>query len=113
MVSIGWCSVPGLSWHQVGVLRTYARYMKQIRFGFGQEFISQTLDKHRALSRLLLDYFEPVSRVEGTSEGSDLEADISAALEQVELLNEDRMLRRILELMKATKRTNYYQLDDE
>ena len=103
----------GFSWRQVGVLRTYARYMKQIRFGFGQEFISQTLDKHRALSRLLLDYFESRFAVDGTSDGSTLESEISAALEQVDVLNEDRMMRRMLELMKATKRTNYYQLDGD
>ncbi len=36
---------------------------------------------------------------------------ISAALDSVELLNEDRILRRFLELMDASTRTNYFVTD--
>ena len=34
-------------------------------------------------------------------------------LDEVQVLNEDRILRRYLDLIKATLRTNFYQNDDE
>ncbi|MFZ2319556.1 MAG: NAD-glutamate dehydrogenase domain-containing protein, partial [Pseudomonas sp.] len=40
-----------------------------------------------------------------------LEQAILAALDNVAVLNEDRILRRYLDLVKATLRTNFYQLD--
>jgi len=101
----------GLTWLQVSLLRTYAKYMKQIRFGFSQEFISDTLNKHRAMAADLVRYFEVRFDPE-TDPTDDLRENILARLDDVELLNEDRILRRFLELMDATKRTNYYTRDD-
>ncbi len=100
----------GLSWRQVNVLRAYALYIKQIRFGFSQQFISDTLYKHQSIARDLVAYFElrfaPDNALPDAA--SARRDDILAALEAVELLNEDRILRRVLEVMDATKRTNYF-----
>jgi len=104
----------GLTWRQVTMLRTYARYLQQIRFGFSQAFISDTLVTHSGISRMLFAYFE--SRFQPgdqTGETAGLQIQILQALEDVALLNEDRILRRILDLINATKRTNYYRLDGE
>ncbi|RML94287.1 putative protein-glutamate dehydrogenase, partial [Pseudomonas syringae pv. maculicola] len=40
-----------------------------------------------------------------------LEQAILTALDDVQVLNEDRILRRYLDLIKATLRTNFYQAD--
>ncbi|WP_215199240.1 NAD-glutamate dehydrogenase domain-containing protein, partial [Escherichia coli] len=40
-----------------------------------------------------------------------LEQAILGALDEVQVLNEDRILRRYLDLIKATLRTNFYQPD--
>lgn len=40
-----------------------------------------------------------------------IRTDLTAAFESVALLNEDRVLRRYLELIDATKRTNYFRTD--
>jgi glutamate dehydrogenase len=105
----------GLTWRQVGVLRTYAKYMKQIRFGFSQEFISDTLNKHRSMAADLVSYFEarfdPATSTAAQLAG-DLHGQFLTRLDDVELLNEDRILRRFLELIDATKRSNYYTRDD-
>jgi glutamate dehydrogenase len=101
----------GLDWRQVNVLRTYARYMKQIRFGFSQEFISDTLIKHRDIAADLVRYFEARHHPDGV-DGAALQTlvqGLNAALDGVALLNEDRILRRYLELMEATDRVNYYR----
>lgn len=100
----------GLTWRQVTVLRSYSRYLQQIRFGFSQSFISDTLISHPDLSRLLLRCFEARFEIGGKSSvAAKLQQQILAALEDVALLNEDRILRRILDLITATKRTNYFR----
>ncbi|MGE0625348.1 MAG: NAD-glutamate dehydrogenase [Pseudomonadales bacterium] len=102
----------GLTWRQVTVLRAYARYLQQIRFGFSQPFISDTLVAHPQISRMLLRWFETRFQVDGeTGPMAKAQQQILAALENVALLNEDRILRRILDLINATKRTNYFRTD--
>jgi glutamate dehydrogenase len=109
----------GLDWRQIHVLRTYARYLKQIRFGFSQEFISDTLCKYAKISADLVFYFEsrfdPASTPSGETGShheADIEARLLAAFDQVALLNEDRILRRYLNLMRATLRVNHFRTDD-
>ncbi|MCZ6711184.1 MAG: NAD-glutamate dehydrogenase [Gammaproteobacteria bacterium] len=97
----------GLTWRQVSIVRTYAKYMKQIRFGFSQEFIRNTLSKHATIAANLVRYFEERFDPQATAT-ANLRDNILTQLDDVELLNEDRILRRFLELMDATKRTNYY-----
>lgn len=101
--------VGGLEWREVIVLRAYARYMKQTLFGFEQEFISDTLFKHPETARLLVQLFVERFDPEGSGDGAALHAEIIERLDRVELLNEDRILRRLLELIEATDRTNYFQ----
>ncbi len=103
----------GLTWRQTNVLRTYARYLKQIRFGFSQQFISDTLCKHAEIAAMLVRHFE--NRFDPAGAGGDtdtLQGEISSALDEVALLNEDRILRRYLDLINATKRVNYYCHDE-
>jgi len=107
-----------MSWRQIALLRTYARYMRQIRFSNSQTFISNTLVNHVNLTRILLEYFEvrfnpDRFKSKGKSEAAQkkLEIEFNAGLEEVDNLSEDRVLRLYLELMQATLRTNYYQPD--
>jgi len=99
----------GLDWRQVTVLRAYARYLKQIQVGFGQVFISDTLAAHPAIAARLVRYFETRFEAGGSDDGRTIRDDIIALLDGVALLNEDRILRRFLELIDATMRTNYFQ----
>ena len=108
-----------MSWREIALLRTYARYMRQIRFSNSQTFISNTLVNHVGLTRILLDFFEvrfnpERYQSEGKSQAAQqkLEIEFNAGLEEVENLSEDRVLRLYLELMQATLRTNYYQQDE-
>ncbi|OPX56667.1 glutamate dehydrogenase (NAD) [Oceanospirillum multiglobuliferum] len=104
----------GLPWRQVSVLRAYARYMKQIRFNFGQEYIAATLGNHPAIARQLVALFELRFNPEvqyDKEAAKTLRAEIIEALDQVQSLNEDLILRRYLDLIRATLRTNFYQTD--
>lgn len=100
-----------LSWREVTLLRTYAKYLRQVSFRFSQEYIESALIKNIGITKNLINLFfslhEPnkVSiKLADTTERTILEQ-----LDKVTSLDEDRIIRRIYELIKATLRTNYFQ----
>lgn len=100
------------SWREVSLLRTYAHYLKQLRTEFSEQFIADTLLKHIGVSRLLMNYF--ILKFSPDRQERNLDtaaATIRGLLDNVSLLNEDRILRRYLEMMENTLRTNYFQVD--
>jgi len=105
----------GLGWREAALLRAYARYIKQLRFGFSQPFIAGTLCRHLDITRDLVacfrTKFEPgtVADEARTESVALLEQRILGALERVETLDDDRILRRFFLLIGATLRTNYFQ----
>jgi glutamate dehydrogenase len=109
----------GLDWRSVGVLRAYARYMKQAAFTFSQRYIEQALATHPAIAAELMALFharfDPARDDEQDGGRSAREADIAAritaALDSVANLDEDRILRHYLAMIQATLRTNFYQCD--
>lgn len=105
----------GLDWRQVRVLRAYAAYMKQLRFPISGSAISATLNSHCLLARLLVEFFQTrfmpgkgLDKHRHTQQ-QKLEQKIKLALESVVSLNDDKVIRQYLALIKATVRTNYYQ----
>ncbi|WP_416425848.1 NAD-glutamate dehydrogenase [Pseudomonas sp. App30] len=108
----------GLPWRDVALLRAYARYLKQIRLGFDLGYIASTLNNHTDIARELTRLFKTRFYLARKLTGEDLddkqqrlEQAILTALDDVQVLNEDRILRRYLDLIKATLRTNFYQPD--
>jgi glutamate dehydrogenase len=108
----------GLPWRDVALLRAYARYLKQIRLGFDLGYIASTLNNHTDIARELTRLFKTRFYLARKLSGDDLddkqlrlEQAILSALDDVQVLNEDRILRRYLDLIKATLRTNFYQTD--
>ncbi|QAX81952.1 NAD-glutamate dehydrogenase [Candidatus Pseudomonas adelgestsugas] len=108
----------GLPWRDVALLRAYARYLKQIRLGFDLGYIASTLNNHIEIARELTRLFKMRFYLARKLTANDLENKqqrleqaILAALDDVQVLNEDRILRRYLDLIKATLRTNFYQAD--
>ena len=107
----------GLDWREVAVLRAYARYLKQIQFSFSVDYIAETLSRHPELTRQLIAYFHQrhdprLSAKVREDRQSQCRENILGALDQVENLNEDRIIRHYLALIGATLRTNYYQQQD-
>ena len=107
-----------IPWREVALLRAYARYLKQIRLGFDLSYIASALLNHADIACELVRLFKTrfyLARKMTTADLEDkqqkLEQAILAALDNVAVLNEDRILRRYLDLIKATLRTNFYQTD--
>ncbi|RTE67387.1 NAD-glutamate dehydrogenase [Amphritea opalescens] len=104
----------GLNWREVAMLRAYGRYIKQLRFGFSQPFLADVLVRNVAISRQLVDLFrcrfQPGKQDVGLEEA--IEQSILNALEAVNSLDDDKILRRFMVMIKATLRTNFYQQND-
>ncbi|WP_372399538.1 NAD-glutamate dehydrogenase [Azospirillum sp. HJ39] len=106
----------GLTGREVTVLRAYAKYLKQARFAYAQDTLEATLSAHpqtaRLLARLFAARFDPQARSAPTDtkkgEAHILEQ-IEDALDAVTNLDDDRILRRFANLVRATLRTNAYQ----
>jgi glutamate dehydrogenase len=107
-----------LEWHEVVILRAYAKYLRQVGAAFSETAIQQTLARHPGVTRniiqLFLNYFDPslgdsVMGRKGASLG--IRSQIEDALEQVTNPDEDRILRLYVSLIEATLRTNYFQRD--
>ncbi|MFY0991553.1 NAD-glutamate dehydrogenase [Halomonas sp. C05BenzN] len=101
-----------LDWREVAMLRAYARYLKQIRFGVSQDYMATTLANHPEITRELVALFELRFDPDERPDESEIEAcqqRIVRLLDDVASLNDDQLLRRYMELMMATLRTNYYQ----
>ncbi|MGB0281790.1 MAG: NAD-glutamate dehydrogenase [Neptuniibacter sp.] len=103
----------GLNWREVAVFRAYARYIKQLRFGFSQPFLAEALACNKNLTKSLIKLFHtrfnPENDENRALEAEKIESAIIEGLDEVESLDHDRILRRFLAAIKATVRTNYYQ----
>ncbi|MFV3128196.1 NAD-glutamate dehydrogenase [Niveispirillum sp. KHB5.9] len=108
----------GMDWREVTIFRAYAKYLKQAKFDFSQEYIENTVATHSKIARLLLDLFrfshDPViltklGRDEVDTRRKGLILEIDHALDAVTNLDEDRILRRMLNIIRATLRTNFFQ----
>jgi glutamate dehydrogenase len=103
----------GLTWRQVVVLRAYAKYMRQAGSTFSQAYTERSIVANPKIAALLVQLFE--RRFDPKSDGEDqaLLKDIDAALEAVASADEDRILRRFLNLIDSTLRTNFFQTGKE
>ncbi|MEU0933067.1 NAD-glutamate dehydrogenase [Embleya sp. NPDC005971] len=103
----------GLTWRQAMVLRAYAKYQRQAGTTFGQEYIEDVLVSNPHTTRLLVNLFEarfsPGHQQAGTELVDGIVEAIEGALDQVASLDEDRILRSFLAMVKATLRTNFFQ----
>jgi glutamate dehydrogenase len=103
----------GLSARQTVVLRAYGKVLRQAGINFSQGYIEETLARHARIARRLVQLFEerfdPARAGAGSlSAIAEVQA-IDHALDAVESLDEDRILRAYLTLVLKTVRTNYFQ----
>ncbi len=99
----------GLSAADVAVLRAYSRYLQQVRFSYSPVFVEQTLADHPAVVRLLLEFFVAKFDPNGSGETAEIEDRLTIAIDTIESLDHDRVLRRFQNLVAATIRTTWAQ----
>ncbi len=103
----------GLDWRQVTVLRLYAKALRQAGTAYSQGYMEDALANHPAIAARLVALFEarfdPRTAPRAGTETARRVAEIAQELDQVESLDEDRILRSFLRLIEQTLRTNYFQ----
>ncbi|WAL72016.1 NAD-glutamate dehydrogenase [Kitasatospora sp. YST-16] len=106
-----------LTWRQAVVLRAYAKYLRQAGSTFSQDYMEDALRNNTHTTRLLVNLFEArlsPSHQSGSGELTEgILEELTGALDEVVSLDEDRILRSFLHLIKATLRTNFFQHDGE
>jgi len=109
----------GLPWRDIALLRTFARYLRQIRVPYSQDYLATTLTRHGAIAAKLATLFHvrfdprlgPATGDRAVGETA-LAAEIEADLAAVDSLDEDRIIRHFVNVVQAAVRTNFYQLGD-
>ncbi len=108
----------GLTWRQVVMLRTVAKYQRQAGTPFTQTYITSTLRENPHIACLLVELFETrfdperfdgVAGPERAAAEEDVTARILAALDEVASLDHDRIVRAFLGVILGTLRTNFFQ----
>ncbi|HEY5337553.1 MAG TPA: NAD-glutamate dehydrogenase [Rhizomicrobium sp.] len=106
----------GISWRDVTILRTCAKFLRQAGFPFSQDYIEQALFRNPDIAELLIELFEashdPKAKP-GRDAGKDIHARIETALNDVPSLDDDRIIRRLRNVIDCTLRTNFYQPDKD
>lgn len=107
-----------LNWREIAMLRGYAKYLKQVGVTFSQEYMEQALCSNPEIARLFVHLFylqfdpEKQTHKDKSAKKQAREAlitEIKQALDNVANLDEDRILRMFLNVIRATMRTNYFQ----
>lgn len=104
-----------LTWRETAVLRAYTKYLRQIGFTFSQSYVEQALINNAEIAKNLVDLFklrfapETFAEYQLSITSDTFAVQIEQSFEQVQSLDEDRILRRLLEVILATTRTNYFQ----
>jgi glutamate dehydrogenase len=108
----------GLQWRDVALVRTLSRFLRQARVAYSQDYMWATLRKHPAVAAdvvaLFHTRFDPRGETANEARGSreaEIRGRIEAALQGVESLDEDRILRHFVNTVEAALRTNFYQID--
>ena len=103
----------GLQWREVTVLRAYGKYLRQARFPFGQDSLEDTLAAYPHITRLILDLFsaqaDPSLDGDRAKRIKAVEKDLRLSIDEVANLDEDMILRRYINLVRSTLRTNFFQ----
>lgn len=103
----------GLNVSQIMVLRAYLKFLRQVQLPYSFVFLAEALTHYADLTRCFVELFEQRFSLK-RSKANDTEinhllSDIYRHLEKVGRLDHDRILRRVLNAIQATVRTNYFQ----
>ena len=101
-----------LGGREVSILRAFAKYERQIGGTFSQSYIEDTFSRYPNIAELLINLFnlrfDPKAKSSEKVINKTL-AEIESSLDKVANLDDDRIIRRFVEMINATIRTNYFQ----
>jgi glutamate dehydrogenase len=103
-----------LTGREITVVRAVAKYLRQAGIAFSDAYMERTLLGHADIAALLVKLFgarfDPDARDDDTAER--LKTEIEEAIDSVQSLDEDRILRSFLSVINAMLRTSYFVIDE-
>ena len=107
----------GLTWRQVVVLRSYAKYLRQAGFPYSQSHIESVLSENPHTAASLVALFEALfdPSPSGSPKSRDAQSAAAAVTTDIDALvslDTDRVLRAFASLIQATLRTNFFVTGD-
>jgi glutamate dehydrogenase len=100
----------GLVAREVGILRAYCKYLRQAQAPFSEAYMQETLGRHPRIAHALVALFRArFDPAQAGDRGAALRREIGELLDAVSNPDEDRILRRFLNLIEATLRTNFFR----
>ncbi|HUO71520.1 MAG TPA: NAD-glutamate dehydrogenase [Solirubrobacteraceae bacterium] len=103
-----------LTGEQIVIIRAVAKYLRQAGIAFSDRYMERTILAHPEVTVMLVGLFaarfHPEQRDSAAAER--LVGEIEDAIDAVQSLDEDRILRSFLAVIRAMLRTNYYRVDD-
>lgn len=107
-----------MTWQDILVLRSYVRYMRQGQSAYSIPYIEKALTDYPAIARMIVNLFhvrlDPAySRKKSAPQAEIILADIEDALNSVTALDQDRILRSMVNMVESTLRTNFFQRDED
>lgn len=106
----------GVTGRMVTIARAYAKYMRQIGSLFSIDYIANTLASYPKIAHALISLFDQKFNPDikqDLKKQQKISEQIVTSLDSVANLDDDRIIRRYLDLINATVRTNFYQLDEQ
>ncbi len=108
----------GLRWRQVVVVRALCRYLRQTGIPFSETYMVETLIRNSGVTRDLVALFETMfepglAHQTRNQRSSELNNAVDEALDAIANPDEDRILRRLSNLIDSTLRTNFFVPDPD
>lgn len=105
----------GLTVKQVNMIRAYVKFSLQAKLPYSQSYVEQTLAAYPDICQLLAELFNHKFNpdLDQRVPLHTIEEKILGRLQEISRLDHDRILRRLLNAIQSTLRTNFYQLTDD
>ncbi len=104
-----------LSGREIGVLRAVARYLRQAGIPYSDAYMERTMMAHPDIAEGLFELFHARFSPDAADESraEQIRERIEDAVDGVESLDEDRILRGFLSVIAAMLRTSFFRRDEE
>ncbi|MBM3468393.1 MAG: NAD-glutamate dehydrogenase [Alphaproteobacteria bacterium] len=103
----------GLNVRQVTLIRAYLKFLRQVQLPYSLAYLQEILTQYPDVARNFIDLFELRFALKRSKSNLQEQAlilkDINRHLEKVDRIDHDRILRRVLNAIEATVRTNFFQ----
>ena len=110
----------GVNWREVWALRTAAKHHMQAGLQYSRTYIEEALSNNPLITRNLVAAFHARFNPDGPADADQRMKEVEKAdrlvvdgLEKVASLDEDKIIRRFLNLFAAMTRTNFYQRQED